>query len=413
MSTPQPPANMRRRTSSVGQFTLGDNASPSLSTMPAGSRQARASRHRQKALGKTTQSSSKADIDLFKWIWFNFREFGYVNTWFFPLLAMLIFLSAFYLNPDHTTANPLHKFIFVSYAIPSDDGPTMYGKGVYDFTFVFFYIIFFTFFREFCMQVIIRPIAIWLGLRKSKLSRFMEQSYSVIYYALSGSFGLYVMKGTPLWYFNTTAMYDTPHKTHELLFKVFYLLQAAFWSQQSVLLALQVEKPRKDFKELVFHHIITITLIWTSYRFHFTWVGLAIYITMDVSDFFLSVSKNLNYLDHYLTGPFFVVFIGTWIYFRHYLNIKILYSILTEFETVGDFVLNWEAQQYKCWISQYISFCLLGSLQLVNLYWLFLILRIAYRFAIGGVAKDERSDDEEDEGLVDDSSSSEESRKNI
>ena len=51
-----------------------------------------------------------------------------------------------------------------------------------------------------------------------------------------------------------------------------------------------LEKPRKDFKELVAHHVITVSLIWLSYRFHFTYMGIAVYITHDVSDFFLAVS---------------------------------------------------------------------------------------------------------------------------
>jgi very-long-chain ceramide synthase len=64
---------------------------------------------------------------------------------------------------------------------------------------------------------------------------------------------------------------------------------------------------------------------------------------------------------------------------------------------VGPFDLNWETQQYKCWISQYITFSLLAILQAVNLFWLFLILRIAKNFVFTKVAKDERSDDEETE----------------
>ena len=81
-----------------------------------------------------------------------------------------------------------------------------------------------------------------------------------------------------------------------------------------------------------------------------------------------------------------------WGYTRHFLNLKILYSILTTFATVGPFELNWETQQYKCWISQYITFALLASLQAVNLFWWFFICRIAYRFIWVGTADDDRSE---------------------
>lgn len=86
-----------------------------------------------------------------------------------------------------------------------------------------------------------------------------------------------------------------------------------------------------------------------------------------------------------------------WIYCRHYLNLKILWAVLTEFRTVGPFELNWETQQYKCWISQYITFALLASLQAVNIFWLFLILRILFNYLVNSVKKDERSDDEDED----------------
>ena len=84
-----------------------------------------------------------------------------------------------------------------------------------------------------------------------------------------------------------------------------------------------------------------------------------------------------------------------WIYLRHYLNSRILWAILTEFRTVGPFELNWETQQYKCWISQYITFALLACLQAVNIFWVLLLLRILKKYLLNSVKEDERSDNEE------------------
>ncbi|GME81701.1 unnamed protein product [Ambrosiozyma monospora] len=226
----------------------------------------------------------------------------------------------------------------------------------------------------------------------------MEQSYAMCYAGMTGPWGLYIMKHTTLWYFNTTAFYEEyPHKTHDYMFKFYYLAQAAFWSQQSLVLILQLEKPRKDFYELVFHHIVTMSLIICSYRFHFTWMGLAVYITMDISDCFLATAKSLNYLDSPLATYVFLCFAFVWTYLRHYINIKILWSVLTEFKTVGPWELNWETEQYKCWISQPIVFGLIFALQLVNIYWFFLILRVIYRMYKTNVAVDDRSDDEDED----------------
>ena len=237
-----------------------------------------------------------------------FRSLALRHTWLLPLILMLVILGLYAMNP--TSSNPIHSMIFLSYALPHNDPlaakqyerttywsqTTQYGKGGRDFAFVGFYMIVLSFTREFIMQRFIRPWAIWCGIRgKAKQARFMEQAYTAVYFLVFGPYGLYVMKRSPIWYFDTTAMFvDFPHRTHEGLFKAYYLLQAAYWAQQALVLMLQLEKPRKDFKELVAHHIVTIALIWLSYRFHFTYMGLAVYITHDVSDFFLAVSIS-NY----------------------------------------------------------------------------------------------------------------------
>lgn len=84
---------------------------------------------------------------------------------------------------------------------------------------------------------------------------------------------------------------------------------------------------------------------------------------------------------------------------RHYINLTLLYSLLPgqAFTTVGRFDLSWPEQQYKCTLSQVVTGGLLGTLQLVNCFWFFLILRIAYRLVAAGTKKDERSDDEEED----------------
>jgi len=381
----------RQRTSSVGKIDLGDTRVRSFSTSRT-QHQRSASNSRIDELSR----QSKTDWEIITKIKTAFIELNYRHTWLLPLIILIVVYLAYFTSGNYTESNFLHMFISISYKI---DDTRQYGKGPKDLAFILYWMIFFTFFREFCMQVILRPFATIVGVKKpSKIKRFMEQSYSVIYYGISGPFGLYVMSQTDLWLFKTDTMYSTyPNLTNDYLYKIFYLGQAAFWAQQSVILILQVEKPRKDFKELVLHHIVTMCLIWLSYVFHFTKMGLAIYITMDVSDFFLAVSKDLNYLDSPLVGPWFILFVGVWIYLRHYINLKILWTVLTEFRTVGDFTLNFATQQYKCWISLPIVFILIGALQLVNLYWLFLILRILYRYIFGGIAQDERSDDESEE----------------
>jgi acyl-CoA-dependent ceramide synthase len=217
-----------------------------------------------------------------------------------PMALLAIFLSLYAVNP--TDSNPIHHFIFLSYAVPPAAGaapgaPVEYGKGRWDIAFVLFYMVVLSFTREFTMQKFLRPLARRSGLKsRAKQSRFMEQMYTAIYFGFMGPCGLYVMRRTDLWYFNTKAMYlNYPRRAHDAPFKFYYLFQAAYWTQQAIVLCLGLEKPRKDFKELVGHHIVTLALISLSYRFHFTHMGLGVFITHDLSDFTFAVG-NLNRL---------------------------------------------------------------------------------------------------------------------
>jgi hypothetical protein len=46
---------------------------------------------------------------------------------------------------------------------------------------------------------------------------------------------------------------EYPHTLIPWGMKLFYLLQFSYWLQQTIILAAKIEKPRKDFKELVAH----------------------------------------------------------------------------------------------------------------------------------------------------------------
>lgn len=382
-----------RRTSSVGKIELGDIALSSIEASRSKIDTAKQNQQQKDNLNKISKDAN--DSDVFAKLLTSISILCYRYIWIIPLSIILIMNLIYLLSNNYTETNPLHRFICLSYQIPGSN-PPLYEKGWNDFAFVLQMMIFFTFLREFMMQAVLRPMARYLGIRgKSKTARFNEQTYAIFYYGITSPLGLYIMKQTPMWFFNTKEFYiNYPHLHHTWLFKFYYLFQAGFWSQQAVVLLLRLEKPRKDFKELVFHHIVTILLVSLSYMFNYTWMGLAIYITMDVSDLFLGTSKTLNYLNHPLEMPFFILFIFVWIYCRHYLNLKILWSVLTEYMTVGPTILDFKTQQYKCWISQPMVFTLIFALQLVNLYWLFLIFRIMVRFLLYNVKKDERSDSE-------------------
>lgn len=70
-------------------------------------------------------------------------------------------------------------------------------------------------------------------------------------------------------------MVDYPYWQMNPLIKRYYLMQLAYWVQQLFVLVLGLEKPRKDFKALVVHHLVTIWLVGGSYTLNFTPFGNA------------------------------------------------------------------------------------------------------------------------------------------
>ncbi|KAK0736874.1 TLC domain-containing protein [Apiosordaria backusii] len=387
-----------RKQSILGDdLKLGDTGSPSLATSIAHIQGAHSKEPPSPSPPSTKRTSKRRKA---RTLLRRIKHTCVKHTWVLPLFLLSCFLLGYAINP--TESNPLSHFLFLSYRLPPspEQQYVQYGKGLWDIAFVAFYTIVLSFTREFIMQEILRPLSRWAGLKsRGKQARYMEQMYTALYFAVMGPCGMWVMSRTPVWYFDMRGMYEGyPHKTHDGAFKFYYLFQAAYWAQQAIVLLLGMEKPRKDFKELVGHHIVSLALIGLSYRFHFTYMGLAVYITHDISDFFLATSKSLNYVDHPITGPYYFLFMCSWIYLRHFLNLKILVSLFNEFKTVGPYVMDWEGGSYKCDLAFWITGGLLGSLQALNLFWLFFIVRIAYRFVRDREASDDRSDDEGSEG---------------
>jgi hypothetical protein len=54
---------------------------------------------------------------------------------------------------------------------------------------------------------------------------------------------------------------DYPHWDMTPELKAYYLMQAAYWCQQLIVMLLRLEKPRSDYSELVAHHFVTLWLI--------------------------------------------------------------------------------------------------------------------------------------------------------
>ncbi|KAJ7288863.1 longevity assurance proteins LAG1 LAC1 [Mycena rebaudengoi] len=298
--------------------------------------------------------------------------------------------------------NPFRPFLLISHRVlSSDPGDPRYERGYGDFAFIAYNVIFFSFVRQVITVNVSRRVGRYFGItREGKLDRFGEQGYAFVYFLFFGAWGLRIMSQLPTWWYRTENFWiGYPHWDMQPELKRYYLMQMAYWIQQFLVLVLGLEKPRKDYVELVAHHVVTLWLVIVSYTINLTLIGSAIYMSMDIPDMFLALSKLLNYIQwNRLNNFVLAAFVLTWTYFRHYLNLLILWSVWFEFRLISQENREWapEKRTYLPWWMRHAAFVSIALLQLLNLFWYYLILRIAFKAIMTAKAEDDRSDDEDD-----------------
>lgn len=123
------------------------------------------------------------------------------------LLPLILWLNWAILSPYAFpgSGNPFSIFMISGY-IPDSEGEPLYRKTWWDVPFIAYYIVIFSFIRQYLSIKFSRPLAKYFGIRsESKLDRFSEQVYSMIYWSIFGAWGFvricFCTGGTGLTYF--------------------------------------------------------------------------------------------------------------------------------------------------------------------------------------------------------------------
>ena len=293
------------------------------------------------------------------------------------------------------------------------------------------------------MTYFLSPLASLAGIQKPKTrTRFAEQAWLVLYYALFWCLGVYIYV-TSEYYLDMPKLWaDFPVLEMSTLFKQYYLIQFAFWMQQIVVV--NIEERRKDHWQMFTHHIVTCLLLLSSYGYYETRVGNVILCLMDVVDVVFPTAKLLKYAGWQTACDVaFGVFILSWFIARHVLYLTVCWSVYVDSPRVmtpgcyssttgqltsslpptndrfretpgkdgtipngGTEIWTNVIQPYAypgetvCYNErmQSLFLALLLFLQGITIMWFGMILRVAWRVLKGQGADDSRSDDEgEDE----------------
>lgn len=298
--------------------------------------------------------------------------------------------------------DPVQRFLQNALPRSADSHEARYQKGYNDLLFLVFYVIVFSFLRQFTTLYAFKPFAKWWGIKSEiKQARFTEQGYAVLYWGCAAAMGLYVMSFQDSWWYNLEHLWlKYPFWQMRSELKVYYLLQFSFWLQQALVMLLRLEKPRKDYYELVAHHLVTLWLIGWSYLINLTMIGTTVFVCMDIPDTFLGLSKALNYLGlDTITNTVFAVFMVIWTYFRIWLSAVTLWSVWYEFDKIPSYTRFWQPE-HGWWLvpwMRYQIFAPLFLLLLLNLFWYYLMWRILIRALWGAAVEDVREEGEDEE----------------
>uniref|UniRef100_A0A3B5MUI1 Ceramide synthase 3b n=1 Tax=Xiphophorus couchianus TaxID=32473 RepID=A0A3B5MUI1_9TELE len=154
----------------------------------------------------------------------------------------------------------------------------------------------------------------------------------------------------------------------------YYTLEMGFYL--SLLLSLAFDVKRKDFKEQVIHHVATLTLLSFSWISNYIRIGTLVMAVHDSSDIVLEGGKLFNYAQWEKTANvMFVIFTTVFMVTR---------LVIFPFWLIH---CTWvyPLERFDPFFGYYFFNIMLLVLQILHVYWAFLITRMAYKFVFSKV----------------------------
>ncbi|KAF1657142.1 Ceramide synthase 2, partial [Aptenodytes patagonicus] len=234
--------------------------------------------------------------------------------------------------------------------------------------------------------------------RPSLLKKFREASWRFTFYLIAFIAGMAVIVDKP-WFYDLREVWKG-YPIQGMLPSPYWYYTSALSFSWSLLFSTATDGERKDFKEQIIHHVATIILISFSWFANYIRAGTLIMALHDSSDYLLESAKMFNYAGWRNTcNNIFIVFAAVFIVTR---------LVILPF-WIMHCTLVYPLDLYPAFFGYYFFNFMMVVLQLLHIFWAYLIIRMAQKFitgkARGGlgppfplpaqVVEDERSDREE------------------
>lgn len=227
------------------------------------------------------------------------------------------------------------------------------------------------------------------------LKKFEDQGWQLVIHVTMAVWEIYLVSEGPAaaWWADPKTIGCPGTYTISKPIENFVLLQLAIWLVTGFSCTF-FEERRKDYLEMMLHHILTNLLIGTAIINGEHAFAILILLVHDLSDVLVDFLKLSNYLK--LEGPkcyfiseilFATLVFGVWPYFRLFLYpyIVIQGEFLGYQEKCSDWndgVATFDITKVEVWISSRCFLCM--ALASLHVFWWFLFIRILYSIVVGG-----------------------------
>lgn len=258
-----------------------------------------------------------------------------------------------------------------------------------------FSLVFFALNWGFRLLVVEPPVRMWLRLRSAKLAKFGQSVMEAANYGTFAFLGICVASSQD-WLWPSSQWWigagDGGHAVMRSDLRCFYIMYMARYLQAIV--SVLMEARRKDFVEMMVHHVVTVGLVSISYAYGYNRVGLVTMLLMDPADVPLHCAKLCKYTAD-ANGSKAMMFVA---------------DRLFELFAVTFFVTRLALFGYVCWsahiesgrympltLDVWMCIGMLYAVLVLQIMWFSLIVKLAIVILSGGDATDPRSDDEDED----------------
>lgn len=222
--------------------------------------------------------------------------------------------------------------------------------------------------------------------RPSVLKKFREACWRFVFYLSAFIGGFAVLYDKP-WFTDTLEIFNGfPKQTLLDSQYWYYIIEMSFYC--SLLFSVAFDVKRKDFKEQIIHHLATLNLLAFSWCCNYIRVGTLVMLIHDASDVLLESAKMFNYAGFTtICNSLFVLFT--------------IVFIITRLVIFPFWIIHctwfYPVLFFPPFFGYYFFNVMLIVLQMLHIFWTYLILRMVKKFIFGNMVGDERSDHEEEE----------------